>query len=252
MSRIDLLERLGRDLLVDRLEHRLALGRRQVLDDVGDVGRVQLRQPFVGDLQLDPPRRVGLEQVDELPGDDPRRDLLEQRPQRERRDDALAETADRAPGADVDGDDVESDVAVDRRRVELDVVDAHDLAAVDVDDLLIEEVALEQQQAVRRSVGLPCPASVDGADRRRRTISARRREAPARRRRSGRSGRRCEWDDPAARPRFRAPVPARRRWHRARWRRAVPTARRGTLQTRQCHARSLTVSRLMLSLNEPC
>ena len=41
---IDLLERLGGDFLVDRLEHRFALGRRQVLDDVGDVGRVQLRE----------------------------------------------------------------------------------------------------------------------------------------------------------------------------------------------------------------
>ena len=41
---VDLLERLGGDFLVDRLEHRFALGRRQVLDDVGDVGRVQLRR----------------------------------------------------------------------------------------------------------------------------------------------------------------------------------------------------------------
>ena len=39
---IDLFERFGGDFLVDRLEHRFALGRRQILDDVGDVGRVQL------------------------------------------------------------------------------------------------------------------------------------------------------------------------------------------------------------------
>ena len=86
---VDLLERFGRDLLVDRLEHRFALGRRQVLDDVGDVGRVQLGEAFVGDLQLDAARRIGLEQIDELPRDDARRNPLEQRPQRERRDDAL-------------------------------------------------------------------------------------------------------------------------------------------------------------------
>ena len=72
-----------------RLEHRLALGRRQVFDDVGDVGRVQLREPFVGDLQLDPPRRVGLDEIDELPRDHPRRDLVEQGAQGERGDDAL-------------------------------------------------------------------------------------------------------------------------------------------------------------------
>ena len=114
-----------------------------------------LRQPFVGDLQLDAPRRVGLEQIDELPRDDARRNLLEQRAQRERRHDALAEAADRAAGADVHRDDVQHHVAVERRRVELDVVDADDLPAVDVDDLLVEEVALEQQHAVRRRVALP-------------------------------------------------------------------------------------------------
>ena len=103
---IDLLERLGRDLFVDRLEHRFALGGRQVLDDVGDVGGMELREAFVRDLQLDAPRRVGLEQVDELPGDDARRNLLEQRAQRERRDDALREAADGAARADVDRDDV--------------------------------------------------------------------------------------------------------------------------------------------------
>ena len=80
MSRIDLLEGLRRDLFVERFEHGFALGRRQVLDDVRDVGRVQLRQPFVGDLQLDPPRGVGLEQIDELPRDHPRRNLFEQGP----------------------------------------------------------------------------------------------------------------------------------------------------------------------------
>ena len=53
------------------------------------------------------------------------------------------------------GDDVEQQVAVDRRRLELDVVDAHDLAAVDVDDLLIEQVALQQQHAVGRRRSAP-------------------------------------------------------------------------------------------------
>ena len=114
-----------------------------------------LRQPFVGDLQLDAARRIGLEQIDELPRDHARRNPLEQRAQRERRDDALREPPDGAAGADVHGDDVQQQVAVDRRRVELDVVDAHDLAAVDVDDLLIEEIALEEEQAVGRREALP-------------------------------------------------------------------------------------------------
>ena len=57
-----------------------------------------------------------------------------------------------------------SDVAVERRRVELDVVDADDLAAVDVDDLLVEQVALEQQHAVGGRIGLPGPDVARGAD----------------------------------------------------------------------------------------
>ena len=78
---IELLERLGGDFLVDRFEHRLALGRRQIFDDVRDVGGVQLREAAIGDLQLDAARRIGLEQVDVLPRDDARRNLLEQRAQ---------------------------------------------------------------------------------------------------------------------------------------------------------------------------
>ena len=75
----------------------------------------------------------------------------------------FGEPADGAARADVDGDDVEQQVAVDRRRFELDVVDADDLAAVDVDDLLIEEVALEQQHAVGGDVALPGAQSLQAA-----------------------------------------------------------------------------------------
>ena len=79
------------------------------------------------------------------------------------------EPADGAARADVHGDDVEHEVAVDRRRVELDVVDADDLAAVDVDDLLIEQVALEQQHAVGRRCTVPRRGVAGGADASRRT-----------------------------------------------------------------------------------
>ncbi len=150
-----------------RLEHRFAIGRRQILDDVGDVGGMHLRETAIGDLQLDASRRVGFEQIDEVPRDHPRRNPLEQRPERERRDDALRETADGAARTHVDGDDVQQQVTVDGRRFELDVVDAHDLAAVDVDDLLVEEVALEQQHAVERRHPRPLRDVGVRADRRR-------------------------------------------------------------------------------------
>jgi hypothetical protein len=46
-------------------------------------------------------------------------------------------------------------VTVDGRRLDLDVVHTNDLAAVHVDDLLIEQIALEQEDAVRRGIGAP-------------------------------------------------------------------------------------------------
>ena len=100
-------------------------------------------------------------QVDVLPRDHARRNLLEQRAQREGGHDPLARAAGCAPRAPTStATTSSSDVAVDRRRVELDVVDAHDLAAVDVDDLLVEEVALEQQHAVETRVNARQPDGI--------------------------------------------------------------------------------------------
>ena len=139
------------------------MGRRQVFDDVRDVGGVELREALVRDLQLHAPRWIGFEQIDVLPRDHARRHAIEKRPQGEARDDAFRQPPDGAARANVDGDDVERDVAVDRRRIDLHVVDAHDLAAVDVDDLLVEEVALEQEEAVGRAVALPVGDIAGGA-----------------------------------------------------------------------------------------
>src|SRR5205823_12682156 len=132
--------------------------------EVGNVGGMELREPFVGDLQLHPAGWVGFEEVDVLPRNDARWNLVEQRPQREGGDDALGEAANRASRADVDGDDVQREMAVDGGRVDLDVVHSDDLAAVDVDDLLIEQVALEEQDAVRWHVVVPGGGVGIGAD----------------------------------------------------------------------------------------
>ena len=125
---------------------------------------MHLRQAFVDDLQLDAPRRVGLEQIDVLPGDDAWRNPVEQRPHGERWHQALREAPDGAARADVDGQHAQDDVAVDRGGVELYVVDADDLAAMHVDDLLIQQITLEQQHAVRRRVSIPAGGVVGRAD----------------------------------------------------------------------------------------
>jgi len=70
-------------------------------------------------------------------------------------DDPLRQPPDGTARPDVHREDVQQEVAVGRRRFELDVVDAHDLASVDVDDLLIEQIALQEQQAVGGGEALP-------------------------------------------------------------------------------------------------
>ena len=56
---------------VSKTASRSAGGRSSTMS--GDVGRVQLREAFVDDLQLDAARRVRLEKIDVLPRDDARR-----------------------------------------------------------------------------------------------------------------------------------------------------------------------------------
>ena len=113
--------------------------------------------------------------------------------------------------------------------VELDVVDAHDLAAVDVDDLLIEEIALQEQHAVRRDVALPL-----GGVRVAALTVALHDFTDADRQHAFAVG--CSHDqvDDArgmflrARRRFRAHVREPPRWRRGRRRRAVPKGQSGT------------------------
>ena len=62
-------DRVGGLLVVEVVEDPRALRRRELLEDVGDVGRVQLVQALVGDRQLDL-REVAVEQVHVVPRDE--------------------------------------------------------------------------------------------------------------------------------------------------------------------------------------
>src|SRR5206468_4739569 len=112
-------------------------------------------QAFVRNLQLDAAGRVGLDEVHVLPGNDTRWDLLEQRTKRERRHHSLGEPPDGAPRAHVHGQDVERQVVIDWCGVDFDVVHADDLASVDVDDLLIQQVAFQKEDTVGGGVSIP-------------------------------------------------------------------------------------------------
>ena len=65
---LDLFQGFGGHFFVQRGKHRLALGRRQIFKNLGQVGGVHLGQPLVLDAQLHAPRRVHLDHVHKLPG----------------------------------------------------------------------------------------------------------------------------------------------------------------------------------------
>ena len=69
---LDLFQRLGGDLLVQRDEESLAFGWGQLLEDVGDVGRVHLREAVLLDLEADAAGGVAVDQIDEVPWNDAR------------------------------------------------------------------------------------------------------------------------------------------------------------------------------------
>ena len=148
---LDLFEGLGGDLLVEADEEGLALGGGELFEDVGDVGGVHLREAVLLDLEADAAGGVAVDEVDEVPGDDAGRGSG-WRCVDGGGGQAFEETADGTAHADLDLGDAEGEsVGVVGLAVlpdEVDVVDADDLVAVDVDDLLVEQIAFEEEIAV--------------------------------------------------------------------------------------------------------
>ena len=133
---------------------------------------MQLGQTIEGNLQLDAAGGINLDEVNKFPRDHPRRNLGEKQMQRGCRNHALQQAADRAPRAHVHRAKLEHHVVVAKLLVDVNVVDPHNLASVDVNDLLVEQVALQQEHAfttgVRdplRSGGSNPQAAIDQAER---------------------------------------------------------------------------------------
>jgi hypothetical protein len=151
---LDLLEGLGGDLFVEGDEESLALGRGKFLEDVGDVGGVHLREAILLDAEANPACRVTVDEVDEVPGDhagaETGGDLIDWSLGK-----ALEEATYCAAHANFNLGDAEGEGKTVFESVllavlpdEIDVVDANDLVTVNIDDLLVEEVALEKEKAV--------------------------------------------------------------------------------------------------------
>jgi hypothetical protein len=97
------------------------------------------------DLEAQPPLGIRLDDVAELPADGIRRDPRHQAADGARRHNALAQAPEDAAHADVDLEHVKLVVGVHALQIEGDVVDPDDLAALGVDDLLVEQVAPHPQ-----------------------------------------------------------------------------------------------------------
>src|SRR5262249_34130888 len=150
---IDFRERFGRDFFVDRLEDRLVGLRTQLFDDIGKVGRVDVFELRVRDIQTQAALRIGLDDVAEFPADRIRRDRALESPDPNTREHALEETAKNGTYPDIHFQHPQDLVVIFAALFEGDVVDPHDLAPIDVDNLLIEQVAADAQHVLVVVVG---------------------------------------------------------------------------------------------------
>ncbi len=141
-------EGVGRGLGVERGDDRPALHPPQVLDDVGEIGRVHAGQLLVH-LQPDG-GGAGVHEPHVVPGDVVLREARGQAAHEPQRDEAGQQPAHRSREADLDPAQVEPAGL----GLEHDVVHAHDLPAVDVDDLAVEDVAPQAESLAFDSVPL--------------------------------------------------------------------------------------------------
>jgi hypothetical protein len=148
---LDFFESLGGYIFIEGTEDGFTFIGSEVFDDVSDVGGMESGQAIVRNLEFDAARGVGFDEIDITPGDVAGRDSLEQHVQSGAGSESAKKAADGAPDADVDGLDTQDGVSVSGFDhgvdLEVNVVDADDFTAVNVDDLLIEEIALEEEQA---------------------------------------------------------------------------------------------------------
>ena len=103
---------------------------------------MQFGQTFVGNLELYPPRRIGFDEVDEVPGNASRRDLPQQSPQREHGTTPFSRRR-IAPRTPTSTDVTRKPGRLLRGlRLQVHIIDADDLAPMYVNDLLVEQVPL--------------------------------------------------------------------------------------------------------------
>ena len=114
---------------------------------------MHLLQFGVGDVEAQAAQRVGFDHVGEFPGDGVGRNGPLQAADPGGRQDALEDAAENAADADIDFEHVQGVAHAIELDAHGDVVDADHLAAVDVDDLLVQQVAGDAQHVLVVMVG---------------------------------------------------------------------------------------------------
>src|SRR5947209_15425505 len=110
---------------------------------------MELRQSLVLDAQLRSARWISYDQLDDLPGNHPWLQSSDQCLYNHRGRYAFQQAAQRTSHANINLGDLDADSAVRRFRMQIDVVHTNDFSSVDVDDLLIQQVALEKKEIVQ-------------------------------------------------------------------------------------------------------
>jgi hypothetical protein len=148
---LDFFESLGGYVFIESAEDGFTLIGSEIFDDVGDVSGMESGEAFVGDLEFDAARGIGFDEIDKTPGDVAGRNFLKQEVKSGAGRETAEKAADGAANADIDGLDAEDGVRVtgfgEGVDLQVDIVDADDFASVNIDDLLIEEVAFEKEQS---------------------------------------------------------------------------------------------------------
>ncbi len=132
----------------------MAFGRGQFLHDVGQVGWMHTFKFLVSDAQLHAAKRVGLNQIDELPGNHACRQLGGDSPNHARRGDPVKQSSGGARESHINMGNAQFDGSIGALFGKIDVIDADNFSAARIDNLLVEQILANGEPALIGAVML--------------------------------------------------------------------------------------------------
>ena len=113
---------------------------------------MQLSQTLVRNLELHPAGRISLDEINKIPWNQPGWNPLKQRSECSHGNDALQQATDCSTSANIYGADLELNTPIVGFWMQVQVIHANHLPPVDVNDLLVQKIAFQQEQPL----GLGC------------------------------------------------------------------------------------------------